>query len=88
MQPRELDDLVHELTRAHPRFPEATVARLVVRTANEHITATPGLSVRALVRAVRRSAQEQLRYLDDGSPPAPPQRGKMIGATPSPSEPE
>jgi hypothetical protein len=58
----ELDDVVLELCRRHPRFRRVTIERLIVRTARlceREGTGEP------LPCAVRRIAEEQLSYLDD-----------------------
>jgi hypothetical protein len=58
----ELDDVVLELCRRHPRFRRVTIERLIARTARvcEHECPQEPLPC-----AVRRIAGEQLRYLDD-----------------------
>ena len=58
----ELVGLVDELHHHHPRFPRATIERLVVRTARA-VGADVG---EVSVAAVKDAAVEQLTYLDQG----------------------
>jgi hypothetical protein len=62
------DRLVIELSLRHPRFPRATIERLVARTAAryQHCAVTTFVHV-----LVRREVETQLRYVDsDGAAPA------------------
>ncbi len=58
----ELVALVDELHREHPRFPRATIERLILRTART----VGGEAVAPTVAAIREEAAEQLTYLDQG----------------------
>jgi hypothetical protein len=69
----ELDDVVLELCRRHPRFRRVTIERLIARTARNCERED---SQEPLASNVLRVAGEQLRYLDDiesrrrgGAPP-------------------
>jgi hypothetical protein len=70
----ELDDVVTELSRCHPRFRRVTIERLVARTADRHA----GLPPEALQSAVLREAGAQLRYVDDTPDPASGCAGRPV----------
>jgi hypothetical protein len=62
----ELNSVVSELSHRHPHFPRVTIERLVRRTFDEYREAKIRTYIPVLVR---RAAEAQLRYLDDGTRP-------------------
>jgi hypothetical protein len=69
----DLDDVVTELCRCHPRFRRITIARLVARTVME----LSGACTDPLCAAVRRTADEQLSYAEGGPDPRPRGRARQ-----------
>lgn len=62
MLTHELDDVVTELARRHPRFRRVTIERLVARTACGCHLMLPEM----VADVVRREANDQLSYVDGG----------------------
>lgn len=71
----EWPDLVSEAHQAHPRFPRATLERLVTRTARE-LQAQANPHAHDMPTLIRDAVMRQLHYadqlLDGGAPAAAP----------------
>lgn len=68
-----VDGIVGELVQRHPRFPRATVERLVIRTFRTYHEARIQVFVPLLVR---REVLHQLRYVEQIDPTA---TGMLVG---------
>jgi len=71
--PDDLEDVVTELARWHPRFRPVTIRRLVRRTAESYVTHPRNL----MIVAVWGAAAAQLRYAD-AAPSVPMCAGRPV----------